>query len=57
MCTLFTHIIVFGVRNILFSTNHKDFGTLHFVFDVGIVGTFLRILIRKEPVTRILNWR
>ena len=43
-----------------FSTNHKDIGTLYFIFGVfsGIIGTFFSILIRLElsqPADPILN--
>ena len=42
------------------STNHKDIGTLYFIFGTlsGIVGTFLSVIIRIElslPGNQILN--
>jgi len=44
----------------LFSTNHKDIGTLYliFAFFAGIIGTFFSIIIRLElafPGDQILN--
>ena len=50
-----------GIKRWLFSTNHKDIGTMYLTFAVvfGIVGALMSVVFRMElarPGTQIMQW-
>ena len=47
-----------GWRRWVYSTNHKDIGTMYIIFAIvfGVVGGVFSMLIRSELASRVFSW-